>query len=30
MKSLARELGRSGTTANAVSLGLVETGHDAA
>ncbi len=30
MKSLARELGKSGTTANAVSLGLVETGHDAA
>jgi NAD(P)-dependent dehydrogenase (short-subunit alcohol dehydrogenase family) len=28
MKSLARELGRSGTTANTVSLGLVETGHD--
>lgn len=28
MKSLARELGRSGTTANAVSLGLVETVHD--
>jgi len=28
MKSLARELGRSGTTANAVSLGLVETAHD--
>jgi 3-oxoacyl-[acyl-carrier protein] reductase len=28
MKSLARELGRSGTTANAVSLGLVETPHD--
>jgi 3-oxoacyl-[acyl-carrier protein] reductase len=27
-KSLARELGRSGTTANAVSLGLVETAHD--
>jgi 3-oxoacyl-[acyl-carrier protein] reductase len=30
MKSLARELGRSGTTANAVSLGLVETAHDRA
>jgi len=28
MKSLARELGRSGTTANTVSLGLVETPHD--
>ena len=28
MKSLAREFGRSGTTANAVSLGLVETAHD--
>ena len=28
MKSLARELGRSGTTANTVSLGLVETDHD--
>jgi NAD(P)-dependent dehydrogenase (short-subunit alcohol dehydrogenase family) len=28
MKSLARELGRSGTTANAVSLGIVETLHD--
>ena len=28
MKSLARELGRSGTTANVVSLGLVETAHD--
>jgi NAD(P)-dependent dehydrogenase (short-subunit alcohol dehydrogenase family) len=28
MKSLARELGRSGTTANAVSLGLLETAHD--
>jgi NAD(P)-dependent dehydrogenase (short-subunit alcohol dehydrogenase family) len=27
-KSLAREFGRSGTTANAVSLGLVETAHD--
>jgi NAD(P)-dependent dehydrogenase (short-subunit alcohol dehydrogenase family) len=29
-KSLARELGRVGVTANAVSLGLVETGHDPA
>lgn len=28
MKSLAREMGRTGTTANAVSLGLVETAHD--
>ena len=28
MKSLARELGRTGVTANTVSLGLVETGHD--
>ena len=28
MKSLAREFGRSGTTANTVSLGLVETQHD--
>jgi len=28
MKSLAREFGRSGTTANTVSLGLVETLHD--
>ena len=28
MKSLAREMGRSGTTANSVSLGLVETEHD--
>jgi 3-oxoacyl-[acyl-carrier protein] reductase len=28
MKSLAREMGGSGTTANAVSLGLVETAHD--
>ena len=28
IKSLARELGRSGTTANTVSLGLVETPHD--
>ncbi len=27
-KSLAREFGRSGTTANVVSLGLVETAHD--
>jgi NAD(P)-dependent dehydrogenase (short-subunit alcohol dehydrogenase family) len=30
MKSLARELGRCGTTANTVSLGLVETAHDRA
>ena len=30
MKSLAREFGRSGTTANTVSLGLVETPHDKA
>jgi len=28
MKSLARELGGAGVTANTVSLGLVETGHD--
>lgn len=28
MKSLAREMGRAGTTANAVSLGLVETAHE--
>lgn len=28
MKSLAREMGRSGTTANAIALGLVETAHD--
>jgi 3-oxoacyl-[acyl-carrier protein] reductase len=28
MKSLAREFGRSGTTANTLSLGLVETAHD--
>ncbi len=30
MKSLARELGRNGTTANTTSLGLVESGHDRA
>jgi NAD(P)-dependent dehydrogenase (short-subunit alcohol dehydrogenase family) len=30
MKSLAREMGRVGTTANTVSLGLIETAHDAA
>jgi len=30
MKSLAREFGRTGTTANTVSLGLVETAHDKA
>ncbi|KAB2920524.1 MAG: SDR family oxidoreductase [Hyphomicrobiaceae bacterium] len=30
MKSLAREMARSGTTANAVALGLVETAHDRA
>lgn len=28
MKSLAREMGRVGVTANTVSLGMVETGHD--
>jgi 3-oxoacyl-[acyl-carrier protein] reductase len=30
MKSLARELGRTGTTANTLALGLVETAHDPA
>jgi 3-oxoacyl-[acyl-carrier protein] reductase len=30
MKSIARELGRSGVTANTISLGLVETAHDRA
>jgi 3-oxoacyl-[acyl-carrier protein] reductase len=28
MKSIAREMGRAGVTANTVSLGLVDTGHD--
>ncbi len=28
MKSIAREMGRNGVTANTVSLGMVETGHD--